>query len=194
MDKPVLYTNGEITEDNSSADDDESEQDVKQGLNNTQADEQLSRLSQADEQTANPTLSAFSSDRNQLSITSQAETETNVQTLPAVKSVICQLSSNCKVNLLKMSAEPWSSFRSICVKEKEEDEDADWVLGGLQLEGSSLVGLDEEVGVGESVVAWDKEDQMFYRVVVARKHHIGEGLNYGTLSIDFGKDEIYCFA
>ena len=35
---------------------------------------------------------------------------------------------------------------------------------------------------------------MFYRVEVVRKHHTDEGLNYGTLSIDFGKEETYSSA
>ena len=95
--------------------------------------DQLPNSTHADELTATQTIPAVSSILDQLSSTSQAEEETELQTRTAVKSVLRQLSPSCKVNLLKMSAESWNSFRSLCVKEVAEDEGADWVLGGLQV-------------------------------------------------------------
>jgi len=51
--------------------------------------------------------------------------------------------------------------------------------------------LDNEVGVGEVVVAWNKEDQMFYRVIVIRKDEECGLVNYHTVSLDFGREKVY---
>ena len=82
------------------------------------------------------------------------------------------------------------------MKELAENEEADWVLGGLQVEGETHGSgvLEGEVGVGELVVAWNKDEQMFYRVVVIRKDQNKKEVNYATISIDFGREEVYTAA
>ena len=145
----------------------------------------------SDESTGNPFLDQINaSSAASPALLVPAPPEGSV-TGPGVRSVLARLSAGCKVEVLKTEY-PWYKFRSICVEEKPENASVDWVLKDLQEEGSRAVVLEGEVGVGEMVVAWDKADCMFYRVVVLSKQYSrGRDIRYSTISIDFGRECVY---